>query len=246
MKTIVYLRLSIILLVAGIFPYGLSHAQLIDTTVIPNLTSGPNLGPYGQTDETYGGIATFGQTFRVDSEFTILDTWTFYGLNWLSPWSPGSTEFSMYVMDWEIDRGIGEILYESPVVSSDLSYFRGDQEFTFHTGGVPLNPNNDYVAFFSASKYFDESPGQIQVRYVYNGVDYRNGSYAYTDGDFVELDNRENTDAWSTEPWTVVENVDLVFRARFSSGAAVPEPSTYGLMGIVALVVLIIFRRFKK
>jgi PEP-CTERM motif len=125
-------------------------------------------------------------------------------------------------MQWDTaqNRATGSVLYSSIQMITVAS--ASSQRFDFVTGGLVLNPANTYVAFLSASNFFDGLQGVAQMPL--------NSSGAYPDGTWVWNNNGNNFGALTTTTWNVVPSLDAQFEAQFSA-AAVPEPTSMLLLG---------------
>ena len=128
-----------------------------DTTIetISTWNGGSTIAPVGE-----GTFETWGQTFTVPATDTVLSSFTMF-VNDQIPFRPDFVEFAMYIMDWNVDRATGAILYQSPMVAT--SNQQSLEQFVFNTGGVPLTPGEDYIAIFSQSDFVDGSQGQGMV-----------------------------------------------------------------------------------
>jgi hypothetical protein len=104
----------------------------------------------------------------------------------------------------------------------------GDEAFTIDTGGINLVSGNQYVAFFSASNYFDGIPGTSRVLIAYDS----NGGNVYSGGDAVYLNNGNDFSRIWTSDWVTLSCYDLALTMNFSEPAPVPEPNTMLLMGL--------------
>ena len=205
-----------------------ASAQFIDTTSTWNGTS--SVAPFGESN-----TATYGQTFKASAGFSNLSSFSF----WLrTNTGPDGVDFAAYVMEWNsgLNRATGPILYQSsqqllanPTVSMT--------QFSFNTGSLALDPTKQYIAFLSASNFFDGSIGLADVGFLNTDV--------YADGGFWFFNNGSNFGSLTASTW---ENFvgggtsDLAFRANFGVGA-VPEPSTYGIAAGGVLIGLAVLRR---
>src|SRR4051812_11768719 len=101
--------------------------------------------------------ATYGQTFKTpDAVDLALNSFSF----WLNDFNdPDNIDFAGYVMLWDgvNARATGPVLYSSSVNTTTGA--GGYERFDFLTGGLLLNPANTYVAFLSASNFFDGIQG---------------------------------------------------------------------------------------
>jgi len=176
------------------------------------------IGPDGLPNVIVGSFgepnaATGGQTFIAPPHARRLDRFTFY----LFYVEGGPTRFAGYVGGWDGEKASGPLLYQSgerqvmtPLVAVPV---------TFETGGIPVTPGRRYVAFLSASPFFD-------------GVDDNTNLFleadTYAGGGHVALGNGSNFGEIFTRSWGGLQPLDLAFTAEFST---VPEPSTMILLG---------------
>ena len=119
-------------------------------------------------------------------------------------------EFTAYVMEWNVDRATGAILFESdPLRTTNNGGAGGWEEFSVDTGGLFLTEGKQYVAFFSSSTYPSTPQGAGWVAYV---------GERYSDGMFVYIDNGSDFSALTNNPWVTNYPVgDLAFTMRFNS-----------------------------
>lgn len=224
-----YLRAAVC--AAALTGASLSFAQLTLTNT-PAWNGSNGIGSFGEP-----GAATFGQTFTAVAGNTFMNSFTFH-LKWNSD---GDVKFNAYVSAWDGAKITGPLLYTSvmntlPVGTSAF------QPFTFSTGSLALTAGSQYVAFLSASLHFDSVPDVAVFGWTF--------TESYSGGNFVWMDNGSNFGALSISSWNPVTNTDLAFTMEFSpagSGAGVvPEPSTYGLIGAMALLGLVAVRRMRR
>lgn len=206
-------KLSIATASAACMAFGLignaQAASLIDTT--PSWDGTLYIDAMGESN-----TATYGQTFTVGSD-NVLNDFTF----WLADRNdPAPVDFAGYVMAWDGSKATGNILYQSGQRSTTSAV--GMEKFTFNTGGTNLTSGQQYVAFLSASNFFDgvsslANMGSLRTN-VYNG------------GDFVYYNNGSNFSALTINSWDCTGGCfgDAAFTANFSSASAqsVPEPSS--------------------
>ena len=99
----------------------------------------------------------------------------------------------------------------------------GMERFDVPTGGVDLVAGGSYVFFLSNSGLFDGNASTGAVAFM--------GEFApdvYTAGEFVAIDNQQDTSQWNTAAWTkYFPGKDLAFTLSFTP---VPEPATTGLL----------------
>ncbi len=206
---------SSMLLSLAVINGGVSHAvSIIDTTTDWNGLE--SISPFGETD-----TATYGQTFTVGTETTLYNFSFFLdGEN-----DPGVVDFAGYVMEWNgsESKATGSILYQSGPLSTNANDV-GFEEFQFDTGGINLTQGKQYVAFLSASDFFDGTAGTSKVGARLTDV-YDGGGFFYSnnENDFSLL----TTNSWDFGGENVVGFSDLAFKASFSpSVEPVPEPVT--------------------
>ncbi|HAG80980.1 MAG TPA: PEP-CTERM sorting domain-containing protein [Cyanobacteria bacterium UBA12227] len=201
---------------------------VIDTT--PSWDGTSEITIFGEPD-----TATYGQTFTVGSD-NILNDFTFF-LNDFS--DPDAIDFAAYVMAWDGTKATGSILYQSgPQSTTGAS---GMEQFTFNTGGISLTSGQKYVAFLSASNFFDGIDGLGSMGLPFSDV--------YAGGDFVYYNNGSDFSALTTNGWDCTECGfgDAAFKATFTSAQSVPEPaSVLGLLTVSALGTAAKFKGNKK
>lgn len=187
---------------------------IIDTQPAWNGSQG-YWNPFGETN-----TATYGQTFTVSATDTQLDSFQF----WLNDsLNTDYVDFGAYVYAWDGSKATGSQLYQSAMVSTtNNGGSDGQENFLFNTGGISLTQGQQYVAFISASNYFDGLSGTSVM-----GGD---GSNGYAGGGFVYMNNGSDTGAWTTQNWNV-SATDTKFIATLSGGSPVPEPATMLLLG---------------
>jgi hypothetical protein len=204
-------------------------ATLIDTTP-PNYFGGNLIGKFGEgsstipgTNQSYSYTTTYGQTFTVGSD-NILNDFTF----WLNDESdPGPVDFAAYVMAWDGTKATGGILYDSGKKTTNGGFSR--EQFTFNTGGTTLNSGQQYVAFLSASNFFDGIDGSAYVEWINTGID------VYSGGNFVYAGNGSNFSQLTTNSWSnFYPTNDLAFKANLSSASAQPVPEPSSSLGLLA------------
>ncbi|MCY7324247.1 MAG: PTPA-CTERM sorting domain-containing protein, partial [Phormidesmis sp. CAN_BIN36] len=172
--------------------------------------------PFGETN-----TATYGQTFTVGTD-SILQKFSF----WLGGYQSGSdgVDFAAYVMKWDGAKAVGSVLYESSQrLKSPTATF---EEFSFNTGGISLTSGQQYVAFLSASKFFDGIEGLIGMGFTGD---------AYSGGNFVYYNNGSNFAALNSSIWDGSGYTsDAAFRASFTSDTtSIPTPALLpGLIGL--------------
>jgi hypothetical protein len=95
------------------------------------------------------------------------------------------------------------------------------EKFTFNTGGINLSSGQQYIAFMSASIFFDGVRGGSAAG--------RLDSNVYSGGQFFFLNNGSDFSLLTANPWFTEGGDDLAFQASFS--APVPIPGAVWLMG---------------
>ena len=178
---------------------------------------------FGETN-----TASYGQTFTVGAGETQLNNFTFLINDFLDP---DTIDFAAYVMEWDgVDRATGPVLFASAgMTTTNNGGADGFEAFSVDAGGLHLNAGSQYVAFFSASDFFDGALGTGSMASVLTDD--------YAGGGFVFLNSGSNASQWDSEPWTVNFSGarDLAFTMDFST--PMPEPSAAMLFGIGALIV---------
>jgi hypothetical protein len=177
---------------------------------------------------TFGlpNTATYGQTITAPGGEAYLDSFAF--LMDL----PASTTFRGYVYAWNGAEATGSALYVSPITSTTGT---GYQPVTLNTGGIRITPGMSYVIFASVSGVAGSSGNGIWALF---------NSDAYAGGEFVFLNNGQDTNQWTSTTWVNDSGDDLAFQASFTPNP-VPEPSALILTGLGALGTLI-WRRHNR
>ena len=204
MKTI--LPLSLICLIAATN----LHAEMIDTADFSPLMS---VGHWGK-----GSTETIGQTFTVGDD-NKLENFTFYIAD---SQDPDYIDFTAYVMQWNVDRAMGPVLFQSGSLrTTNNGGLGGWEEFTINTGGLSLVAGEQYVAFFSSSGYPSTPQGRGWAAYA---------GERYADGSFVYFDNGPSISNLTTSSWvTNYPGGDLAFEMTL-----VPLPGAV-LLGMIGL-----------
>ena len=183
--------------------------------------------PFGEPS-----IATIGQVFTVDPNFTHLDGFALTIANT----SSAPVNFSVFLSAWD---SIGFHTVGSPLFSSGLvSLPSAATSFVplLLPTSLSLEGNAQYVAFLTESPFFDGAPDSAKLGFV--------GSDVYADGGTVFIDNGNDVSLLSTASWSATSS-DLAFFATFSTEVApVPEPSSYGLVGAGLGLALAGFRHY--
>jgi hypothetical protein len=178
---------------------------------------------WGEGDQSV--VETFGQTFTVNGPETILTRFTFWINDYYLIPPDAPIDFGAYIAAWNGARAIGPVLYQSGRRTTTNNHGRfGEELFTFETGGVPLAAGMQYVAFLSASEYFD-------------GLASRGGvggftADSYSGGCFVSEDNGSDFSVLFSENWTTWNGSELAFQAELT-----PEPAALLLLGLGGLAV---------
>ncbi len=199
------------------------HAQLvtIDTTSAWDHSSYLNVfGTGGFTD-------TYGQTFTTGATATVLQSFSFQ-------LAPLTVDFWAGVGTWEAGR-IGTMVFESGPMNIGTG-FDGFANVPVSTNNLQLASNTQYVAFFSTTG-LQNPVGSNSWGFLW--------AEAYNGGAVVWFNNPDKA-ALTTEAWDGgMSQNDLAFTIRLATnaGEAVPEPSTYGLLGAGVLLGLAIWRR---
>lgn len=197
-------------------------ATLIDTS--GGLT-GAGVTPFGEPD-----TASYGQTFTVTGADTQLDSFSFRFDDYLNP---DTVDFAAYVFAWDGSKASGPQLFASGgLSSSNNGGSDGFEEFVFNTGGLVLSSGMKYVAFLSASNFFDGSSGSSLWEL--------SNSDFYADGEFVFLNHGSDFDAVTQNAWNSISGRDTYFKASFSTPAPVPLPASLPLvlLGVGSLALI--------
>jgi len=181
---------------------------------------------------------TYGQTITTPTD-NVLTSFSFWlgrtSTNYPDPSNP-SLSFMAYVYAWNGSMATGSALFTSGVVTHNATPSTPFTKYTFLTGGLSLVPGDMYALFLSTSGL--AGTGRIMWEAA--------TSNEYAGGNFVFMNNGENTGDWTTMAWSSGFASDLHFEATFASASAtVPEPSTWVMMitGLVALGLVTLRRR---
>ena len=222
--------LLFVAVLAMLFVGQVEAVTIIDTT--PGWDGINSIGFFGEPN-----FATWGQTFTTNATDTILDNFTFWlddALNF------DFVDFAAYVMAWDGSKATGSVLFQSaPLSTTNNGGQDGMEQFTLNTGGVGLAPNQQYVAFFSASNFFDSAEGAASMGFL--------GINVYAGGGFVFAGNGSNFSLLTqNNVWNTSFHEDVAFVVSLSSaGQPIPEPSTLLLVG-TGLVGLAAYRRKRR
>lgn len=200
------------------------------TTTIDTTGSIDNIGVFGEP-----AAATIGQTFAVDAAGGTLTNLTFF-LDDNASFDPDATDFGIYLAAWDTTNlyATGPILFDSGLLTTtNNAGSDGMEQFTVSTGSLAL-VQGQYIAFLSASRYFDGVDGGSLV-----GI---NNNAPYADGTFYVLDNGSDDSQWTSTPWANFYDADLAFIAAFET-AAVPEPAVASMLGLAMMGGLVSVRR---
>ena len=156
------------------------------------------------TDKVTSGWQMTGQTFETPNATDVtLASWTF----WMAGNSTSGKEVRFSIYEWGGSSTTGSELY-----GTDLSWASTTSSYAVTGINLSLDDSKDYVAVIDTN-YTGFAPSS--VHYVV-GDQYASGSYV----------GRSNG-TWGT----LSLSVDHRFTASFT-GAAVPEPGTFALLGL--------------
>ena len=159
-----------------------------------------------------GWTSTFGQVITVPDSEDILSGFSF-AIN-----LPATDYFQAGVYAWNGTGATGPALYTSPATATSGS---GTFEtMAFDTGGISVTPGGSYVLMATT---VDEGGSGEGTWGLVVPSDYPAGGFVYA--------GNTTPDELTSEPWyTVYESgSSLAFTADF---APVPEPSSWGLLGL--------------
>jgi hypothetical protein len=124
---------------------GSARADLIDTTTAWNGTT--SVGPFGASPSRHlPGGGPYGETFTIGATNTTLDSFSF----WVRQGPKGPLTVEGVIMAWNGSQPVGSPLFTSaPVITNNNGGKGGFQELTFTTGGLALNPGQQYVAILT-------------------------------------------------------------------------------------------------
>jgi hypothetical protein len=223
------LALALVLVASG------ARATVIDTVA-------PWTGNWSSFGEP--NTATYGQTFTAPDAF-ILDSFSLFLAGAILTDPPGTgvpvgpsphVDFAAYVYAWDGAKAVGPALF----TSEPQAFFGSPPDqpvgFTFLTGGLALTPGQLYVAFLSASPFFDGVSGRALMPFSGSLL-----SDPYPGGGFVFARSGGDFSLLLSRPWDRTTGTDDVwFRAEFS--APIPEAASVTLLG-AGLVGLSLLRR---
>ena len=203
-----------------------SFAMVGSASAAPVDTTGATFGGLGSFGES--NTATYGQTFTVVAGATQLNSFAF---RFDDAMNPDAVDFAAYVYAWNGSRAVGPQLFASSGKTSTNNGGAGGWElFTINTGALQLTAGQKYVAFFSASQFFDGIQGtsswQLSTTDVYAG------------GEFVYFNNGSNFSALTSANWDCgaggcIGGRDTWFKADLTAASAtVPEPASLALVGL--------------
>jgi hypothetical protein len=199
-------------------------SSFADTTYNNYIGFNPFWEPLGNPN-----TATYGEIFTAPSApDTNLDNFSF----WLADAvTPGDIILGGYIATWT-GTNAGTLLYSSaPVDYPNV----GENKLTFSTGGLALNPGQQYVMFLSVSQFYGQSAGEAQID-AGSSIPGLNGfAYYNNSGDFNALFNSPWDAQGITPDWAVELN--------FTGGNGVPEPGTLMMLGTGLLGGLGVLRR---
>lgn len=218
-----FFALSLCLLLAN------NAARTAQAGVITNVShwnGGTALESFGEPSS-----ATIGQIFTLTGLETTLDSFSF----WLRDHDEPVT-FAAYIMEWDdaLRIAIGDVLFESSIkMTTNNRGLDGFEKMTFATGGLDLTAGVTYVAFMSASKFFDGERDVASVGLL-NESDNDASSY------LVYQNNGSDFPSVARQGWFRIASGDLAFEMTVSEPSvtvpeAVPEPSSLVLLALGSL-----------
>lgn len=198
------LLLGVGVVAASLIPASAARASTIGIDTTPSWNGSSSVSPFGYPGTGHGRpTATYGQTVTAPAGATDLTSFTFY-MDQPSPGTP--LVFRGEVYAWMNGQATGPALYESSPVS--LTATGVFQPITFNTASIPVTPGTQYVLFATISR--DYSAG---ATLVWGAI----GQDVYSGGNFVYLNNGNNTSAWTGQTWATQASNDLAFKASFTA-----------------------------
>jgi hypothetical protein len=181
---------------------------LADTVIDTTPQANEQICEFGYPDGR--ATATNGQVITAPADDTQLDSFTFFIAK-----SSGTIVMRGEVYAWDGQKATGPNLFESAPRTVSIE---GVEEVTFETGGVQLDPGQQYVLFATISKDYESSDTSGCWQAVFPGD-------AYPGGYFVFMNNGADFDQLLTNPWDIYFDFDLAFKAEFSTSAS-DSPTT--------------------
>jgi hypothetical protein len=199
-------------------------------TTVPAWNGTSVFAQMGETPDAPATRATWGETFVTPNGNIVLQDFSF----WLSDspvFNPDPLDFAGYLMEWNGQRAIGPILYQSSQRTADGMAHGQFRRFNFNVG-LALDPVKQYVFFISNSQYFDGVPSMAFPGGLAANV--------YPSGHLVSLDNESDFTQITSANWNLTPQWDMVFEANF---VPIPEPSGH-LMVLLGGGILLTMGRF--
>lgn len=207
-----------VLICCAVFAVPASAATTIGAQPQPDPAAGGYLNcPWGSSDATSVALVTTGQTVVVPSATdTVLDSFSFYVAQLTDPFGqfvggPEAITYKAYVGKWD-GQTVTETVWQSAPQTVTTSPDPAQWETTVQTGGLQLEPGQQYALYFST----DET-------YASNTVDSRGCSINssgnnYADGGLLMRGQGTENTNWQ---WSAPEfgSGDAAFNATFSAPA---------------------------